>query len=177
MTLLFYTICWTEQNNKSIHNLLQFTLPSYPLRIIYSKSIYSIFKDFPDSKVRGTNMGPTWVLSAPDGPMLSPWTLISGMINYLLLSWLRSTMEPVLCHIGYPFETYLKSKSRQISFAHNLLINYPVDLRFFEEYGSYTAVLCAKIKSIGQLKRTRWTDDISRDFRQRAFVVNGTSRN
>ena len=35
----------------------------------------------PDSKVHGANMGPTWVLSAPDGPMLAPWTLLSGMIT------------------------------------------------------------------------------------------------
>ena len=32
----------------------------------------------PDSKVHGGNMGPTWVLSVPDGPMLAPWTLLSG---------------------------------------------------------------------------------------------------
>ena len=24
------------------------------------------------------HMGPTWVLSAPDGPHLAPWTLLSG---------------------------------------------------------------------------------------------------
>ena len=27
---------------------------------------------FPDSKVHGANMGPTWVLSAPDGPHVVP---------------------------------------------------------------------------------------------------------
>ena len=32
---------------------------------------------YPDSKVHGANMGPTWVLSAPDGPLLAPWTLLS----------------------------------------------------------------------------------------------------
>ena len=26
----------------------------------------------PDSKVHGANMGPTWVLSAPDGPHVGP---------------------------------------------------------------------------------------------------------
>ena len=26
----------------------------------------------PDSKVHGANMGPTWVLSAPDGPHIGP---------------------------------------------------------------------------------------------------------
>ena len=32
-----------------------------------------------DSKVHGANMGPTWVLSAPDGPMLATGTLVSGI--------------------------------------------------------------------------------------------------
>ena len=32
----------------------------------------------PDSKVHGANMEPIWVLSAQDGPMLAPWTLLSG---------------------------------------------------------------------------------------------------
>ena len=31
--------------------------------------------DCPDSKVHGTNMGPTWVLSAPDGPHVDPMSL------------------------------------------------------------------------------------------------------
>ena len=30
---------------------------------------------FPDSKVHGANMGPTWVLSAPDGPHVGPMNL------------------------------------------------------------------------------------------------------
>ena len=33
----------------------------------------------PDSKVHEANMRPTWFLSAPDGPMLAPWTLLSGV--------------------------------------------------------------------------------------------------
>ena len=32
----------------------------------------------PDSKVHGDNMGPTWALSAPDGPHVDTWTLLSG---------------------------------------------------------------------------------------------------
>ena len=31
----------------------------------------------PDSKVHGANTGPTWALSAPDGPHVGPWTLLS----------------------------------------------------------------------------------------------------
>ena len=37
----------------------------------------------PDSNILGTNMGPTWVLSAPDGPMLATWTLLSGVSTYI----------------------------------------------------------------------------------------------
>ena len=38
----------------------------------------------PDSKVHVTNMGPTWVLSAPDGPRVGPMNIairdgISGL--------------------------------------------------------------------------------------------------
>ena len=29
---------------------------------------YDIYGSAPDNKVQGANMGPTWVLSAPDGP-------------------------------------------------------------------------------------------------------------
>ena len=39
--------------------------------------------DIPDSNVHGTNMGPTRVLSAPDGPMLAPWILLSGIGSVL----------------------------------------------------------------------------------------------
>ena len=31
--------------------------------------------DAPGSKVHGANMGPTWVLSAPDGPHVGPMNL------------------------------------------------------------------------------------------------------
>ena len=30
----------------------------------------------------GGNMGPTWVLSAPDGPHVGPWTLLSGAFSF-----------------------------------------------------------------------------------------------
>ena len=30
---------------------------------------------YPDNKVHGANMGPTWVLSAPDGPHSGPMNL------------------------------------------------------------------------------------------------------
>ena len=33
----------------------------------------------PDSKVHGTIMGPIWGRQDPGGPMLAPWTLLSGV--------------------------------------------------------------------------------------------------
>ena len=34
-------------------------------------------KTYPDSKVHAANMGPTWVLSAPDGPHVGPMNLVT----------------------------------------------------------------------------------------------------
>ena len=34
-----------------------------------------MFQKFPDSKIHGANIGPTWVLSAPDGPHAGPLNL------------------------------------------------------------------------------------------------------
>ena len=48
--------------------------------------------NIPDSQVHGANMGPTWVLSAPDGPHVGPMYLAirnvaeMGLLFYLWLS-------------------------------------------------------------------------------------------
>ena len=41
----------------------------------------------PDNKVHGGYMGPTWVLSAPHGPMFAPWTLLSGSFQSAKIEW------------------------------------------------------------------------------------------
>ena len=56
----------------------------------------------PDSKIHGANMGPTWVLSAPDGPHVGPMnfairgsfqTLFHGkLISYYLYGFLEPWM-------------------------------------------------------------------------------------
>ena len=45
-----------------------------------------------DSKVYGANIGTTWVLSAPDGPLLAPWTFLSGDVTYNILFILREIL-------------------------------------------------------------------------------------
>ena len=45
----------------------------------YSSMIY-----IPESKSHGANMGPTWVLSAPDGPHVGPMNIgIKVMLLYM----------------------------------------------------------------------------------------------
>ena len=43
-----------------------------------------IHSTVPDSKVHGANMGPTWVLSAPDGPHVGP-------MNFAIRGYKNST--------------------------------------------------------------------------------------
>ena len=40
----------------------------------------------PDSKFHGANMGPTWVLSAPDGPNVVP-------VNFAIWGLVTSTLD------------------------------------------------------------------------------------
>ena len=44
----------------------------------------------PDSKVHGANMGPTWVLSAPDGPHVGPMNLAIRVVAQLVIAGLLS---------------------------------------------------------------------------------------
>ena len=39
------------------------------------------FNEYPDNKVDGANMGPTWFLSAPDGPHVGPMNLVIRVSN------------------------------------------------------------------------------------------------
>ena len=80
------------------------------------------------------------------------------VINVLCLP--AQSIKPVLlccrkgglCNVGYPSETHLKPKSGEISFPHNLLISYPIVLKFCIEYDSDAVGLCAKCQN-------DWTTD------------------
>ena len=41
---------------------------------------------FPDSKVHGANMGPTWVLSAPDGPHVDSMNIAIRVLTWCLVN-------------------------------------------------------------------------------------------
>ena len=51
----------------------------------WTASSVSPVNSIPDSKVHGAEMGPIWDRQDPDGPMLAPWTFLSG-ISYIDIS-------------------------------------------------------------------------------------------
>ena len=74
----------------------------------------------------------------------------------------------MLCNTGYLSKTYLKLKSRGISFVHSNCLSGPIVFTFCTEHGSDTAVYCAKCQDdwiIGTyVIHMLWTNDISRDL-------------
>ena len=71
--------------------------------------MHSGTQQFPDSKVHGANMGPTWVLSAPDGPHVGPMNLAIGVVinagksdiwlNIYMYWWLRPRLQYLYCSL------------------------------------------------------------------------------
>ena len=52
---------------------MEYCTPSWRTNVHHCKSLMQISREnYPDSKVHGADMGPTWVLSAPDGPHIGP---------------------------------------------------------------------------------------------------------
>ena len=57
-------------------NVQTFSKPSFEAYCKFSAFIVNqLLFTSPDNKVHGANMGPTWVLSAPDGPHVGPMNL------------------------------------------------------------------------------------------------------
>ena len=61
----------------SAHSKLQNFLTRFKVNCL-SGFLQLIADSYPDSKIHGTNMGPIWGRQGPGGPMLGPWTLLSG---------------------------------------------------------------------------------------------------
>ena len=56
---------------------------------------------YPDSKRHGANIGPTWVLSAPDGPHVGPMNLVIRVWRLLrenVFAWTQSSVLMVMNH-------------------------------------------------------------------------------
>ena len=75
-------------------------------------AVLELPNNHPDSKVHGANMGPTWVLSAPDGPHIGPMNLairaniqptcIDESIKHLESSVRKSLRQHWELHQGFP---------------------------------------------------------------------------
>ena len=50
--------------------------------------------DCPDSKVHGAYMGPTWVLSVPDGPHVGPMNLAIRVVFIIVMYEIRKKITP-----------------------------------------------------------------------------------
>ena len=80
------------------------------------------------------------------------WSLINGDaydFKQLMKIWWAFKTDYLVAwspgafgNIGYPSETHLKRKSREISFAHNNRIKSVIVLKFCTGYGCITAMLC-----------------------------------
>ena len=72
--------------------------------IFFKITILSAHNSFADNKVHGANMGPTWVLSAPDGPHVGPmnlaiWVACYGEMCSFLLFTSNLIYLYMLCNI------------------------------------------------------------------------------
>ena len=69
--------------------------------------------DFPDSKVHGANMGPPGSCRPQVGPLLAPWTLLSGFFRKRYLGYWSDDHHPIYyMHPRRPSETQHPGKSR-----------------------------------------------------------------
>ena len=102
--------------------------------MITAAALQWIFTDsltvIPDSKIHGANMGPTWVLSAPDGPLVGPMNLAIRDIFTLVMPE----------HNGQYFaDNIFKrfTKSRFVLFCHNQPIVFPILEVIYRDHSGY----------------------------------------
>ena len=66
-------------------------------------SIYCVvWHRFTDSKFHGAKRGPTWVLSAPDGPHVRPMNLAIRVAICVIVNGKSSSWTKYLCHLTLP---------------------------------------------------------------------------
>ena len=111
-------LCWKCTHLKSQphlprHNELMCwcAMESRRILCVHNQEFTSVWwRTFPDIKVHGANMGPTWILSAPDGPRVGPMNLAFSVVScqnfpYNNVALLISTMT----HTPIKPETWLNN--------------------------------------------------------------------
>ena len=81
---------------------------------ISSHGIYQVWLEYsPESKVHGTNVGPTWVLSAPDGPHFGPMNL-----GYQCLVSVLDGFKPVDVYISKSGNSNINTRCHRDHFVY-----------------------------------------------------------
>ena len=73
----------------------------------------TLFQLNPDSKVHGANMGPTWVLSAPDGPHVRPMNLVIREVSLICIFDEYKYRQQ--SNVGYNISTHMIATNYEIS--------------------------------------------------------------
>ena len=72
-------MCRAPLGSTTYHNNIRFKFcdgnSSVNCRWVFGKMLWNVRHNYPDNKVHEANMGPTWVLSAPDGPHAGPMNI------------------------------------------------------------------------------------------------------
>ena len=89
---LWFSRQWGGPLGKSVNTLTN--------RIPQEIPMWNETVSIPDSKVHGANMGPTWVLSAPDGPHVGPTNLAIKDIYGICCTVHPTNYVPVLMTVA-----------------------------------------------------------------------------
>ena len=83
------------------------------------------FSIYPESKVHGANTGPNWDLSAPEGPHVGPWNLLSGYLTICCKQWLTPfvwVMLSIFClRVMFTFIIYMLYMMSNSSLIYNYI--------------------------------------------------------
>ena len=113
MWTFWWSLTWTQGNSMAFFTCTQLGTSTSPTRFSNFKRAGPIGISWlsPDSNVHGANMGPTWVLSAPDGPHVGPTNLairagqpqlrpprlvLPFIITLLSFTFIIATQEPFM---------------------------------------------------------------------------------
>ena len=116
----------------------------------------------PDSEVHGANMGPTWVLSAPDGPHVGPMNpALRGTKRVIKIINMAATIAYFYCHWSLsvnPMINFCAVREKNVVKIPTMLMNVKHSL----EEGLWTSVV--KPYKAMDSKPRKWNAAISRCF-------------
>ena len=112
----------------------------------------------PDSEVYGDNMGPIWVLSAPDGPHVGPMNLVIRVASSVSCLAVCTGKWPLCTVYAYTSEARIRTVT---SFERHSISNHRwLDCLFksmFKLTAKKISQLCLTVPLAGEFTVDRWT--------------------